>query len=224
VAKDLHFCCGGRFMMLIKPLTLLLLVGLFLLLLHFLRDGEARADLFSASMVGDTRMWTAIIWLPLEFAVHLSRLFSQEIKEQTLSSLCLIPYRSESIVAAKLLAALLALIPVLVILSIGIVLSPADFLKAFKSSIGETGFWMTVSCITLFLNLTAFFTLLMRRGALVVALGSVLGGLFIFMMVGSLVFNAREGGIMTFLIFIMFLSSIVVFVNIPRRFAKCASQ
>ncbi len=182
VAKDVHFCCGGRFMMLIKPLTLLVIEGLFLLLLHFLGN----PDPLRATMVGDQLMAIAAMWLPLEFAIHLARLFSQEIKEQTLSSLCLIPYAAGSIVGAKVLAALVALVPVLLIMMVGIILSPADFARGCRNMFGDLGGGMMAVSYLLFLTLTVLFSMLLRRGALLVALGSVLGGLFIYMLVASL--------------------------------------
>jgi hypothetical protein len=221
VAKDLHFCCGGTFMMVVKPIIVLVIEGLFLLLLHVMGN----LDPLSAWMVGDNLMVIALIWLPLELAVHLSRIFAQEIREQTLSSLCLVPYRIGMIATAKLLAALIALAPVLLVMIIGIVLSPADFSRFVANAIGDVGGWMVISTITLFLNLTVLFSLLLRRGALLAALGSMLGGWFIIAILANLILSSvtRDGGaVLT--IGIMFVASFLIVASIPSRFAKCAAK
>jgi hypothetical protein len=221
VAKDVHFCCGGRFMMLVKPLALLVIEGLFLLLLHILGN----QDSLRATMVGDQLMAIAAMWLPLEFAIHLARLFSQEIREQTLSSLCLMPYAARSIVTAKVLAGLVALVPVLLILVAGIILSPADFTTGCSNLFGELGSWMMVSSYILFLCLTVLFSMILRRGALLVALGMVLGGLFLYGMVASIAFDlgSRES-YLGIAILIMLVISAIIAANIPRRLARCASR
>ncbi len=221
VAKDLHFCCGGRFMMLLKPLVLLLVEGLFLLLLHVLGN----LDPIHAWMLGDNLMVIAAIWLPLELAIHLSRLFSQEIREQTLSSLCLIPCSTGMIATAKLLAALRALVPVAAILVVGIVLSPSDFARALGNLVEDTGFWMLIGTIILFLNLTVLYSLLLRRGALLAALGSVLGAMFLFGMLSAILITAgTRDGIQIVGIVLLLFASILVFVNITSLLARCAAR
>ena len=220
VAKDMHFFCGGRFMMVLKPLMVLTLAGLYLGLLWYFQRHNVT---IGAELIGDTLLVITLFWLPMELAIHLSRLFSQEVEQQTLSSLCLLPYTTATIVATKIWTAVFALTPVALITAIAFALAAEDVAQALRHD-AWVALVVSGSSTLLFLSATAFFALTIRRGALATAFGMVLAWMAVFGIVegaagfGNGVPIAIGNSLLTVAAAVIFTA------NLPGRFAARAAQ
>lgn len=191
VWKDFHFGCGGRLMLLIKPLVLFAMIGTVLYFSH-------RFDsYFEWTHIGVTAQFIALLWLVLEFALHLSRLFAQEVRWQTLTGLLSLPYSAGQLAYAKVRSALLAMLPTCGVLGLGIVLAPQEFFHGADSFLTSFAGWTTLAMVVFFWHTCAYLSLILRRSPFIAAIGVVLGIQFVFWMLISLFVFAlfsRGGG------------------------------
>ena len=110
----------------------------------------------------------------IEIALYTSRLFSTELKWNTLPSLVILPKSIPSLIYAKVWGCLFTLIPVLTYFFLGIVLSPESFAEAisdiFSVEHHQFGvFMMMVSIFLFFIHLVALLSLFVKWGALPLA-------------------------------------------------------
>ncbi len=185
--KDFHFACGGRTMSMVKPLMMLTLVGI-----GFIIFQTAFGNL-EMKNVGITLQFVALLWLVFEFAIHLSKIFAQEVRGETLTGLLSLPYTAAEIAYAKLRAALLAMLPVTSVLVLGICMAPEEFFKGASYILKESGGWMVIFMIVFFWHACAYLSITLRRSPLIAALGLVIGILFLYWMFAAMVMFASMG-------------------------------
>jgi hypothetical protein len=227
--KDFHFACGGRTMSIVKPLLILLLIGIGFIVISMI-NSRSIFDNIEAKHVGVTIQFVALLWLVFEFAIHLSKLFAQEVRGETLTGLLSLPYTAAELAYAKLRAALLAMLPAMGVLVLGICIAPEEFFKGASEILKESGGWMVIFMIVFFWHACAYLSLVLRRSPLIAALGLVIGIQFLYWMFAAMVMFASMGrssngdAALVVLILIYAIPSIFMHIAIARRLVIKGAQ
>ena len=221
--KDFHFACGGRTMSMVKPLMMLTLVGI-----GFIIFQTAFGNL-EMKNVGITLQFIALLWLVFEFAIHLSKIFAQEVRGETLTGLLSLPYTAAELVYAKLRAALLAMLPAMGVLVLGVCIAPEDFFKGASEMLTNTAGWMVIFMIVFFWHACAYLSITLRRSPLIAALGLVIGIQFLYWMFAAMVMFSSMGrsngdAAQVVLILIYAIPSIFMHTAIARRLVIKGAQ
>lgn len=167
--KDFHFLAGGRMIMAVK----LVLYGVVSIGLAALGVALDRSGSISAEEIGAAILFWVTAALVIELAVIASRIFREEVAWNTLTSLSILPCSRPYIWYSKLGGQLLGLVPALVWLAVGALLSPESFLGGVEFFFGEPFGLLLVLQYVLFLHLTTMLSLVMRWGAMGVAFFAV---------------------------------------------------
>lgn len=115
--------------------------------------------------------------LAIDIALCASRVFHDEIKGQTLSSLLMLPESIPALVYSKIAGCALAIAPGISALVISILFLPGG-MEFIPELAGEPGFWWWLMNLLFLIHMTALFSLYLRSGAFVLALGTMLGTMF----------------------------------------------
>jgi hypothetical protein len=170
VWKDYHFLMGGHVAALTKPW---LYAGTFLGLWWW-RDSAWTVTGFRFEDLVGVVMLTLIAG---ELCLAASRLFHDELKWGTLSSLAVLPHATWRIAVEKVGGCLLGLVPALIALVCVTVLVPGSFswLRTLQSAEAEDVVWwlMAVHLLVL-LHLTVLLSLYVKWGALALAVAVLL--------------------------------------------------
>lgn len=111
--------------------------------------------------------------LAIDIALCVSRVFHDEIRGQTLSSLLMLPQSVPALVYSKLAGCGLAVLPGICAIWISLFM-PGGW--RFVDDVGDQpGFWWWIMNLIAMIHLTALFSLFLRSGAFVLALGSMIG-------------------------------------------------
>lgn len=214
--KDFTFISGGKFGLILKFAVLGLVVGLFNVIL--LESGDTITREGEGAVLIWVSVYTTAVWL----AVEASRIFKDEIRWKTLSSLMMLPISVRELAYRKVVGTLAGTLPLLVCFVVGEVIVPhhPDNIRGGVSTAPQEYGWriMMVLQYILFLHLTAFLSLVLKRGALPLAIaiqylgGSIFMGFFSFFMVAVGGPSAIRG--------IVYISGIVcVLLTVPLHFA-----
>lgn len=173
VWKDFHFLAGGRRMMIAKTI------------LYGLGIAAFWGFWFSTSVHGMS--WpgalnemggVAMVWMiaaaGIELCLLASNLFRIEVKDRTLPLLMMLPQTTGRIAYAKTGGVLLSLGPAVGWFVAGAVLAPDSFLDGLAVFVTYPSVilvWLSVLMFVLFLHLTAYLSLLVKWGALPLAIG-----------------------------------------------------
>jgi len=142
---------------------------------------------------------TLLIWISLAttavfLALDAGRIFRDEIRWKTLSSLVMLPVSVPELAYRKVAGTLAGTLPLLAGFVLGVLLVPDDVGKflddMFSEPVGVGVFIVIILQFILFLHLTAFLSLIIKRGALPLAIAiQYLGGSF-FMTFLTILFSA----------------------------------
>lgn len=123
----------------------------------------------------------------IDIALTASRVFHEEIKGQTLSSLLMLPRSIPELVYTKVLGCALALLPGVLSLTLSFVMpGGCDFIKPLTDE--PYMFWWLMNLI-LMIHLTALFSTFLRSGAFALAFGTTIGTMILTgMILGSVAF------------------------------------
>lgn len=198
--KDFTFIGGGRAGVLLKFGVLVLLVGL----CNFLNYQSN--SVLTRKFEGVVLIWCSLITTGIWLSLEASRIFKEEVKGKTLSSLVMLPFSVHELAYRKAAGALASTLPLLSGVVLGFILAPdqvADFLNGLMKEPMECGMcFLMVSMFILFLHLTAFLSLVVKWGALPLAAAiQFVAGFFVMWV--SVIFSmlAKFDGIVFFIAF-----------------------
>jgi ABC-type transport system involved in multi-copper enzyme maturation permease subunit len=165
VWKDFHFVAGGPILAAAKVVVYPLLIGLLFW----------QADVVNV-LLGlrprEAAWWAVLMLIAAELLLYATRIFQQEKKWGTLPCLTLLPRSTASLGYAKLGGCLLGSAPtILLIVWLNATMPPAG--RTHPDWFMEQEFVASVVIFVLVLHLTAFFSLIVRWGALPLALGAM---------------------------------------------------
>jgi hypothetical protein len=166
--KEFHFTAGGWRAAWIK----FIVYGLVALVIFWAADRYYAYSFAQAAEVLAVAMLGAIV---LESGFYVSRIFHDEWRERTLPLLIMLPVATSRMAGAKVFGCLPALVPALFWLTVACAILPNGAEEVVKAVFWPSR-WFWALLYVLFLTLTAFFSLVVRWGALPLALAVMLTG------------------------------------------------
>jgi ABC-type transport system involved in multi-copper enzyme maturation permease subunit len=187
--KEFHFVAGGMPVQIVKFVAYGLLTGtIFWAAERYYNYPFARAGEFVAGA-----MLAVIV---IESGLYASVLFHDEWRDHTLPLLAMLPLRTTNILYSKTAGCAPALIPALFWLVAGCIIWPDGLEQILKCLILPSRWFFGLTWL-LYLTLTVFFSLVVRWGALPLALAVMAGGTLCAGICGSpvlVLFNASNQG------------------------------
>jgi ABC-type transport system involved in multi-copper enzyme maturation permease subunit len=171
VWKDFFFTAGGWAGLIIRCL---LYAGLYALCFAANRPWHANAGYpIRWEDVTHGFQFFAHPLLAIDIALCASRVFHDEIRGQTLSSLLMLPESTLNLVYSKIFGCAIATLPGFLALALSFCLPGGlEFLRELGD---EPGFWWWLMNLLFLIHLTAIYSLYLRSGAFVLALGTMIG-------------------------------------------------
>ena len=166
--KDFYFTTGGKGAMLVKFAAFTLVFAAIFTIVS-LTAGEV----IDADDAGGIIMTTMMFAIPIELSLHMSRVFGNERRERTLCGIMILPKSTAGIARSKVLGCLLALAPALAFFTLGLILIGP---RARRNVFFSEAPLFYVPALLLLLTMITYFSLVMRRGGLLVAFISWLFG------------------------------------------------
>lgn len=161
--KEFHFGAGGKLMLLVRPVIVGLVLG-FIDGIAWLGNGVGMetADLATALMV------VSLILCCLEMLRQASRMLNSERQWRTLGDLMILPMTPNEILRQKVLGILPGLLPYALTFVLGALVAPDRFVEGL-SFLGSPIFWIMLAEGVLWLYLTAYMSLVVKHGTLLLA-------------------------------------------------------
>ncbi|MCA8998078.1 MAG: hypothetical protein KDA80_13865, partial [Planctomycetaceae bacterium] len=131
VWKDFYYVAGGPTTNILKFIAYLVFLGLFLLLIAY---GPGGID---AEEVGAVFIWWSVVFLVIESAILVTRVYRDELQKQTWPTLTLVPLSIPELAYHKLAGALLALIPAGLCLGFGLLCVLEDVVDGLGELLSE---------------------------------------------------------------------------------------
>jgi len=119
--------------------------------------------------IAGTVMVLALVAGFVDASVQASRVLGVEYRWGTMSSLALLPHSVASVAWHKVIGCALGLAPYVVAFVVGAALCAPEFLSGLDEVVGEPSFWYAVVQVLFLWHLTAYLSLHMRRGPLLLA-------------------------------------------------------
>ncbi len=190
--KDFQFLVGGPRMWVVQSFLIVFAVGLTTWMMDEL--GRGRFEPFQ--WAGGFLLASAVPLLILELAFIAGRVFGEEIRWRTLPGLAMLPLSIPQIAYRKVAGSLPGALPPVVWFSVGAFLAPDAFAEILDDVFGSEGevlaiFAYAVAGVLLAIHLSAFLSLWMRHGALLVSLAGVFVGQY--MVAGVMVMMLVSG-------------------------------
>jgi hypothetical protein len=226
--KDFTFNSGGRLGLILK---LAVVAGLMVFCNIFALE-TGSVDNLDREFEGGLLFWISILTTAIFMALDAGRIFREEIRWKTLSSLITLPISVPELAYRKVAGTLVGTLPLLVLAVPGMILAPkftSDFVNGiFEDTTSFEAFVVVIVQFILFLHLTAFLSLIVKRGALPLAIAiQYLGGSFGVTFLG-LMFVAAGPGAPDALLFMIGLfcvvMTVILHVAIGRRLTAVAAQ
>lgn len=196
--KDFTFISGGVWGLAAKAGVLIILV---VICNVFAVQTQTK---LTPGFEGGVLIWVTLLSTALWLAIEAGRIFRDEIRWKTLSALGTLPISIRELAYRKVAGALAGTLPLLGFFVIGVLLVPEDVSKFLTEMFSEGYLFGTMLVMflqyILFLHLTAFLSLILKRGALPLAIAiQYIGGSFCFGIISVvLVGGAGPGGAMFF--------------------------
>ncbi len=211
--KDFTFITGGRKGLLIKFAVLAVMVALCNVIAL-----ESNSNI-TIELEGDVLIWASLVLAAVWLLVEASRVFKDEVRWKTLSALLTLPISVRELAYRKALGALIGTLPLLAGTAVGAILVPDKVSTFFRDILSEpraiVGVMVFILQYVLLLHLTAFLSLVVKRGALPLAIVIEYGGGLFFMMFTGLFFAMASAGPYAISIVMSF---ICVALTIPLHF------
>lgn len=224
--KDFTFISGGWFGLAAKfGVVALLMAVANVFALEFGDHNTIRVE-----FEGGLLIWMSIITTAVWLAADASRIFSEEIRWKTWSSLATLPVSVSALAYRKILGVLTGTLPLLLGFVLGVVLDSkdtVDFINSFLSHAESFGMFVVVLLqYVLFLHLTTFFSLVVKRGALPLAFAvQYIGGSFLlgFLAVAFVGANG-SGGLFVCISFICLVATCILHCAIGSRLNRAIAE
>jgi ABC-type transport system involved in multi-copper enzyme maturation permease subunit len=223
--KDFTFISGGRLGLLLKFGVVALLVALCNVIA--LKSGTGITREFEGTVL----IWTSLVITAVCLALEAAHVFREEIRWKTLSSLVTLPVSVPELAYRKVAGTLAGTLPLLAGFVLGVLLVPEDVGKflddIFREPIALGIFTVAVLQFILFLHLTAFLSLVIKRGALPLAIAiQYLGGSFFMTFLAIFLSVGRSGPGATFFVtgMICMVMTVVLHRAIGLRLARAAAE
>ena len=226
--KDFTFSSGGRLGLLLKfGVVVFLLVVFNVMTLEFGNPSDINREFEGTALI-----WISLIVTAIFLALESARIFREEIRWKTLSSLVTLPISMPELAYRKVAGALAGTLPLLAGFVLGVMLVPdavGRFLDdMFREWVGFGMFIVAILQYILFLHLTAFLSLIIKRGALPLAIAiQYLGGTFFTTFMGLLVSlggGRTDNAIILLLIMVCIVMTIILHCAIGWRLARVAAE
>jgi ABC-type transport system involved in multi-copper enzyme maturation permease subunit len=226
--KDFTFISGGRLGLCLKFGALVFVVALCNFMALQFGTGASITRAFEGALL----IWISLVLTAVFLAVESARIFREEIRWKTLSSLVALPISVRELAYRKVAGALAGTLPLLAGFVLGVLLVPDAVGKFLNDIFSEPiAFGMVTVAILqyiLFLHLTAFLSLVIKRGALPLAIAiQYFGGAF-FMTFLAMILSAGggtgPGGICIFTGTICVVSTVVLHRAIGLRLERAAAE
>ena len=211
--KDFHFMAGGKAGLLGRLLLLGVVVGVIGIISHEADGREWTRDW------GDATMFAMLAAAFIELVVWCGRVFALEQHGHTLSSLLVLPVSTRRMAYSKAAGGLLGLVPTVVWFLFGACLSPEHFSDALGTMVAEAGFWFGVADVVFFFHLAVFFSILFRRGGLLLAFAAwIFGSQFVMTFMFMLIFSPAgpEFGLVALAICLCVLAGVLHWATLKR--------
>lgn len=199
--KDFTFVNGGRFGLLVKFALVVGVVGV----IHVIGMESGDRNFLTREFEGNCLIWVSLGMTALFLALDAGRIFREEVRWKTLSSLVTLPISIRQLAYRKVAGALLSTLPVLAGCVLGLLVYPEALNSMmdniFTSPEAVGGVMVAVLQFILFLHLTAFLSLVIKRGALPLAIAiQYVGGSFSLALAGMVYSSAGGPGGFLFLV------------------------
>jgi ABC-type transport system involved in multi-copper enzyme maturation permease subunit len=186
--KEFHFVTGGMQMQVAKFFGYGAVVGCTFW-------AAERYYSYSFAQSGQFVAWGMLGAMTFEASLYASRVFHDEWRGRTLPLLAMVPGQPATIITSKIVGCAPALAPALFWLVAGCLIWPSG-LEEFSKSLILPSRWFYGLLLVLFMTLTAFFSMIVRWGALPLAAAVMAVGMAFSGCCGSPVFMmiSRPGG------------------------------
>jgi hypothetical protein len=227
--KDFTFISGGKMGLFVKSGVVASVVVFFNAMTLKFGTGTS----ITRELEGTVIMWVSLITTAVSLSLEAARVFRDEIRWKTLSTLATLPVSVAELAYRKVAGTLAGTLPLLAWFVLGMLLAPevvGKFLnEMFREPISFGVFIVAILQFILFLHLTAFLSLILKRGALPLAIAiQYLGGSFFTTFMGLLfsIGGGRGGGdaVILFLIMICVVMILILHFAIGRRLARAAAE
>lgn len=164
--KDFYFAAGGHKALIAKFFGFILIAGVYLwIILSSTAFTQGAREDYSNFLMG-----MAVAVSAVELSIYSANLFREEVRSHTLSTLMLLPVSTIRIVVSKVLCMVPALIPAVLVFLIGCAFDHDGMLVKLWKVFTDPAVWMSLAGFVLFLHVTAWFSLIVKWGALPLAL------------------------------------------------------
>ncbi|WP_339730136.1 hypothetical protein [uncultured Gimesia sp.] len=228
--KEYHFVAGGKKKLIIKS-TLYFSVILFVVGGGLLLDQYSDMNFafsFSWKELMNTSLLLMLIGLIAECTIYTSRLFREERKLKMLPLITILPHSLLRIVYEKIVGCMMALIPVGMAIGILILIAPDSLTNFLNSGFNSLLLLFGIQFVV-FLHLLAYYSLIVRWGALAFAIGTIIlveSCATPFLQILFLLFHVALGetGIILPVFYLSLLSCFVLQILIANRLQKLAAE
>lgn len=177
--KDFTFISGGRSGLILKFCAIAFIVAV----CNFIALATGNRSGINREFEGAALVWVSLILTVVFLTLEVARVFREEIRWKTLSSLATLPVSVPELAYRKVAGILAGTLPLLAGFLLGMLLIPEDIGKyvydLLSDATGFGAFTVMILQYILFLHLTAFLSLILKRGALPLAIAiQYLGGSF----------------------------------------------
>jgi hypothetical protein len=203
--KDFNLVAGGRSTLLIKLVTYGALFAFAFALNAYMQGLQMSfidwSDTFK--FMGASTMVIATLAFVVEMSLYCNRMFHQELKANTFTTLLMLPLSVPRLIAEKAAGTLLALIPCITMFLVGLALISLEPAKDptptyIAEIIFTSGFLTTALVVVFFWHLIVYLSLVLKWGALVASIACMLLLYFlgvVFLTFASLFLATIAGGI-----------------------------
>jgi ABC-type transport system involved in cytochrome c biogenesis permease component len=226
--KDFYFVAGGKKMVIARSVLYFAIIGSVTWLLSW---NSFPSDRFSLKRLGDTAMTITLCAAALELGIIASRVFRDEVKAQTLPLVMMLPKSTARIAWSKAASAIPAVAPTICYFVLGAVLDFEAFTTGLNDTLTSWPGWYAIVWFVLFLHLAAYLSLVVKWGALPLAIFIVYFSqmlLFpIFFALSWALFGSRganEYPMLACLMMIGLAGIAILEYQIPRRLKKLAGR